>query len=185
VSLPASHLSAEAIAASADGLLGRGAKARADRHLAACAECRAAVREQREAVFALRTAPAPQPPGDLLDRLRNLPATTPLCTPPIALDPQGRPQFPAYGTSMEAMQSAAQPSRAGRVARTGTLGLVAAAAAVLTAGTVAAGAAAALDSTPVPGSGAAVTPSPSRGPAPAQMMFVRPAVDSGPGPLGR
>jgi hypothetical protein len=83
------HLSDEAVAAFADGVLGGLARERAARHVGGCAECRAAVRVQREAAFALRAAPAPQPPAELFDRLRALPLTTPLTTLPTAIAADG------------------------------------------------------------------------------------------------
>jgi anti-sigma factor RsiW len=70
MNLPVEHLSDEAVAAFADGALADGARARAARHVAECAECAHAVAVQREAVWALRAAPAPALPGDLLERLR-------------------------------------------------------------------------------------------------------------------
>jgi anti-sigma factor RsiW len=72
------HLSDEAVAAFADGVLGGLARDRAARHVTGCAECRAAVRVQREAALALRTASAPHAPAELFDRLRALPLTTEL-----------------------------------------------------------------------------------------------------------
>ena len=96
--LPGQHLSDEAIAAFADAVLTRQAHDRAQRHLAGCPECARAVAEQREAVFALRAAPAPALPIGLLDRLRAVPVTTPLPQVPLALDPSGAAVFPAYGT---------------------------------------------------------------------------------------
>ena len=85
------HLSDEAVAAFADGVLNGHARERAARHVNACAECRHAVRVQREAAYALRAAGAPQPPSDLLDRLRTVPLTTPLGAIPTAVDPDGTP----------------------------------------------------------------------------------------------
>lgn len=66
------HLSDEAVAAAADGVLTRHARDRATKHLADCAECAQAVRVQREAAWALRTAPSPHLPSELLDRLRTV-----------------------------------------------------------------------------------------------------------------
>jgi hypothetical protein len=84
------HLSDEAVAAFADGVLAGHARDRACRHLNECAECRLAVQEQRAAAAALRTAPAPSLPTNLLDRLRTLPLTTPLPpAPPQAIGPDG------------------------------------------------------------------------------------------------
>jgi hypothetical protein len=84
-----SHLSDEAVAAFADGVLSGHARERALRHVDSCAECRQAVQVQREAVLALRAARAPQASGALLDRLRELPQTTPLTTLPTAIGPDG------------------------------------------------------------------------------------------------
>ncbi len=72
------HLSDEAIAAFADGVLRGHARERAARHTESCGECAQAVRVQREAVWALRAAPAPALPTSLADRLRTLPETTEL-----------------------------------------------------------------------------------------------------------
>ncbi len=83
------HLSDEAVAAFADGVLGGHARDRAARHVSACAECRAAVQVQREAVFALRAASAPQVPAALFDRLKAVPLTTSLPTLPTAIASDG------------------------------------------------------------------------------------------------
>src|SRR4051794_31637147 len=83
------HLSDEAVAAFADGVLGGHARDRAARHVSACAECRAAVQVQREAVFALRAASAPHVPAELFDRLKAVPLTTPLPTLPTAIASDG------------------------------------------------------------------------------------------------
>ena len=91
------HLSDEAVAACADGVLTGLAKTRAERHCAGCAECADAVRGQREAVLALRTAPAPELPGGLLDRLRGLPQVTPIATPPTVVMPDGTPMLSTTG----------------------------------------------------------------------------------------
>jgi Putative zinc-finger len=95
---PSQHLSDEAIAAFADGVLGPVARDRARRHLDGCGECAWAVSVQREAAFALRSAPLPALPTGLVDRLRAVPVTTPLPDPPLALDPTGAAVFPAFGT---------------------------------------------------------------------------------------
>jgi hypothetical protein len=90
------HLSDEALAAFADNVLTGLARERALRHTKVCAECRHAVAVQREAVWALRAAPAPALPGGLLDRLRGLPETTPITTPvPSAVAPDGRAMLSA------------------------------------------------------------------------------------------
>jgi anti-sigma factor RsiW len=91
------HLSDEAVAAFADGVLSGHARDRACRHLNECAECRLAVKEQREAAAVLRAAAAPALPTNLLDRLRTLPQTTPLPPPPPeAIDPDGNPVLPTF-----------------------------------------------------------------------------------------
>jgi anti-sigma factor RsiW len=83
------HLSDEAVAAFADGVLTGHARERATRHINSCGECRHAVNVQREAAFALRAAAAPPLPSALLDRLRTVPQTTPISTLPTALGPDG------------------------------------------------------------------------------------------------
>ena len=87
------HLSDEAIAAFADGVLSGHARERAARHTMACAECNYAVAVQREAVWALRAAPAPALPIGLMDRLRGLPETTPITAIPSAISPDGTPML--------------------------------------------------------------------------------------------
>jgi hypothetical protein len=91
------HLSDEAVAAFADGVLSGHARERARRHCAVCPGCNYAVAVQREAVWALRAAPAPSLPSGLLDRLREVPATTPI-TPrvPTAVDNDGTAMFATF-----------------------------------------------------------------------------------------
>lgn len=91
------HLSDEAIAAFADDVLVGGARERARRHTAVCAECNHAVAGQREAVWALRSAPAPALPVGLLARLREVPATTPIRQVPTAVDERGTTMFATFG----------------------------------------------------------------------------------------
>jgi anti-sigma factor RsiW len=91
--LSTQHLSDEAVAACADGVLGATATGRALRHLATCPECAQAVAAQREAVDALRTAPLPSLPTGLLDRLRAVPVTTSLSQPDVAIGPDGSTHF--------------------------------------------------------------------------------------------
>lgn len=108
------HLSDEAVAAFADGVLSGHARERASRHLLACPECAHAVAVQREAVWALRAAPDPALPINLVDRLRAVPSTTPLSTAPAALGPDGSAMFAAFGSigAMGPMGAAALvPSR--------------------------------------------------------------------------
>ena len=96
------HLSDEAVAAYSDGVLRGHARERARRHTADCFECRHAVTEQREAVLALRTAPAPALPTSLLDRLRDVPLTTPIHSVQTALADDGSTMFAAFGTTAAA-----------------------------------------------------------------------------------
>ena len=84
------HLSDEAVAAFADGVLRGHARERAARHTETCAECAYAVQVQREAAWALRAAPAPALPTSLVDRLRLLPDTTSLTALPTVFDDDGR-----------------------------------------------------------------------------------------------
>jgi anti-sigma factor RsiW len=93
------HLSDEAVAAFADDVLSGHARERARRHTASCPECNHAVAVQREAVWALRAAPAPSLPSGLLDRLRDVPATTPLARIPTHVDENGTTMFPAFGAA--------------------------------------------------------------------------------------
>ena len=87
------HLSDEAVAAFADDVLTGLARERARRHTAGCPECNHAVAVQREAVWALRAAPAPSLPIGLLDRLRDVPATTPIRHVPTHVDEHGTTMF--------------------------------------------------------------------------------------------
>lgn len=103
------HLSDEAVAAFADGVLSGHARERAGRHTAACSECARAVRVQREAVLALRAAPAPDLPSGLLDRLRSVPATTPIRAFSTAVAPDGSAVFAAFGTVPGASLGAPEP----------------------------------------------------------------------------
>jgi anti-sigma factor RsiW len=134
MNLPVQHLSDEALAAFADGALTDGARARAARHVAECAECAHAVAVQREAVWALRAAPVPALPGDLLERLRAVPSTTPLNGQPIAIDSDGSAVFPAFGTAAFAEPSDDRAEMSQRRAR--PYGLLTAAAAVIALGAV-------------------------------------------------
>ena len=94
------HLSEDAVAAFADGVLSAAAASRAQRHCAECAECADAVRGQREAAMMLRTAQAPALPSGLLDRLAGLPMSAPLPPPrgglPTVLGADGKPVFVAH-----------------------------------------------------------------------------------------
>jgi anti-sigma factor RsiW len=75
VHIPESHLAQEAIAALVDGELPAGPAGRAARHLTGCAQCRMAVRAQREAKAALHEAADVALPGDLMSRLCAIPFT--------------------------------------------------------------------------------------------------------------
>lgn len=111
------HLSDEAIAAFADGVLSGHARERASRHAAGCPECAYAVAVQREAVWALRAAPAPPLPSGLLDRLRSVPSTTPINVVPTTIGPDGSAMFAAFGTMTSAapVQEPRDPGRQHRV----------------------------------------------------------------------
>jgi anti-sigma factor RsiW len=91
------HLSDEAVAAFADGVLTGHARERAVRHVNACPECRQAVRVQREAAFALRSACAPQLPVGLVDRLRTVPLTTPIPSVPSTVTSDGTAMMSTVG----------------------------------------------------------------------------------------
>lgn len=93
------HLSEDAVAAFADGVLSASATARARRHCAECAECAQAVRAQREAALLLRAASCPSASADLLSRLASVPMSAPLpprSGPPTVLGADGMPMFRAY-----------------------------------------------------------------------------------------
>jgi anti-sigma factor RsiW len=105
------HLSDEAVAAFADDVLTGFARERASRHVARCPECAYAVAVQREAIWALRSAPAPPLPSGLLDRLRQVPLETPIESLPLAVDPDGRPGFATFMPMTAAAFLAPQPER--------------------------------------------------------------------------
>jgi hypothetical protein len=127
------HLSDEAVAAFADGVLSGTARERAGRHCAECAECNHAVAVQREAVWALRAAPAPALSSDLLDRLRNVPATTPIRTVPTMVDPDGTMMFASFGAAAALVP---QPRRERHLRPFVSTTAVMAVAAAITAGSV-------------------------------------------------
>lgn len=102
------HLSDEAVAAFADGVLSGHARDRAARHASGCPECAHAVAVQREAVWALRAAPAPSLPIGLVDRLRSVPITTPVTNIPSAFDEDGSALLSTY---MPMTAAALVPSR--------------------------------------------------------------------------
>jgi anti-sigma factor RsiW len=175
-SLPAQHLSDEAIAAFADGALGNGARGRAARHVGQCAECAHAVAVQREAVWALRAAPVPALPGGLLERLRAVPSTTPLDGRPIALDDDGSAVFPAFGTAafVEPQTNTREAGEHSHDRRMRPYGLLTAAAAVVMLGAVGGTVAATSDAGPsVPAPNAPVRVQPAGGSS--VDLFVEPA----------
>lgn len=138
-----SHLSEEAVAACADGVLSGGASDRASRHIANCPECAHAVKVQREAAWALRAAPAPALPTGLVERLRDVPQTTPIRTVPAGLAADGTPTLPSISSPSSPFDFA--PMAAFVPAAGGSTGhrnrtVAAAAAAVALAGALAAGA---------------------------------------------
>lgn len=113
------HLSDEAVAAFADDVLVGHARQRARHHTAVCPECNHAVAVQREAVWALRAAPAPALPMGLLDRLRDVPVTTPIRSVPTHVDEHGMTMFASFAAPAAAFvssssESASAPSRRGR-----------------------------------------------------------------------
>jgi hypothetical protein len=129
------HLSDEAVAAYADGVLGGLARDRAARHVSSCAECRSAVRVQREAVLALRAAAAPQAPAALFDRLRAVPLTTPLTTLPTAIASDGSTMLATF--SPAAALAPEERAGNGRMRPYATTAAVVALAGALAAGSVA------------------------------------------------
>jgi len=78
VTLPDVHLAEEALAAYVDGVLAPSARCRAERHLWACPECRAAMEAEREAKVLITAAPDPELPRGLLARLLDVPMTADL-----------------------------------------------------------------------------------------------------------
>jgi anti-sigma factor RsiW len=105
------HLSDEAVAAFADGVLTGRARERAARHLDSCAECRQAVKTQREAALALRHAAAPPLPTGLLDKLRTVPQTTPITTLPTAVAPDGSTMLSTFAPMAALVPPPAQKRR--------------------------------------------------------------------------
>jgi anti-sigma factor RsiW len=130
------HLSDEAVAAFADGVLTGHARERATRHINGCTECRLAVTEQREAASALRTAAAPPLPSALLDRLRNVPQTTPITSLPTVLDADGTTLLSTFAP-MAALVPVESPRGGHRLRPFVTTAAIVAMAGALTAGSVA------------------------------------------------
>jgi hypothetical protein len=109
------HLSDEAVAAFADDVLTGHPRQRARRHTAECPECNHAVAVQREAVWALRAAPAPALPTGLLDRLRDVPVTTPIRHVPTHVDEHGIAMFASFAAPAAAFVAPQPPAgRRGR-----------------------------------------------------------------------
>ncbi|HEV2888236.1 MAG TPA: hypothetical protein VGX49_15100 [Jatrophihabitans sp.] len=138
------HLSEDAVAAFADGVLSAAAASRARRHCAECVECADAVRGQRETAMMLRAAQAPALPSGLLDRLGRVPMSTPLPPPrgglPTVLSADGTAMFVAHDVhkASQAAPAAEHAEGPGRpVHRRGALPVtvLASAAAVVAAGT--------------------------------------------------
>lgn len=145
------HLSDEAVAAFADGVLSGHARDRAGRHTAGCAECAHAVKVQREAVWALRAAVAPPLPTSLLDRLRTVPQTTEITTLPTVLAPDGSTMLATFAPVAAFVPS--PPHRATHRTRP----IVTTAAVVALAGALTAGSVAQQVATPAqPGTGSTV-----------------------------
>jgi hypothetical protein len=128
------HLSDEAVAAFADGVLGGLARERARRHTASCAECANAVQGQREAAYALRAAGPPSLPGGLLERLRAVPETTPVTLPPTVVGPDGSTMLATFASAAAFVP----PSHAARTTRRNPM--ITGAAVVALTGVLAAGA---------------------------------------------
>jgi anti-sigma factor RsiW len=106
------HLSDEAVAAFADGVLRGPARERATRHTEKCRECRYAVKVQREAAWALRAAPTPALPVGLFERLQSVPQTTPIASTPTVIAPDGSTML----STMAPMAALVPPKRQSRKA---------------------------------------------------------------------
>jgi len=83
------HLALEAVVAYADGELSPGAEARAIAHLNTCPQCSFDVAAQLEAKTLLVGTGGPELPGGLLSRLQQIPFTTDLQLPGMALAMHG------------------------------------------------------------------------------------------------
>jgi anti-sigma factor RsiW len=129
------HLSDEAIAAIADDVLTGHARERARRHISRCPECNYAVAVQREAVWALRAAPAPSLPSGLMDRLRDVPVTTPVTRVPTTVDDNGTAMFATVAAPAAALVPT-KPADRTRRSRALTVAVASAAAVTVIAGGV-------------------------------------------------
>jgi hypothetical protein len=125
------HLSDEAIAAFADDVLSGHARERARRHTASCADCNYAVAVQREAVWALRSAAAPSLPSGLLERLRDVPATTPIRRMPTVIDEDGTAMFATLAAPAAALVPPTRPPAKSRTRRVRPVAMTAASFAVV------------------------------------------------------
>jgi hypothetical protein len=109
------HLSEDAVAAFADGVLSSSAAARAQRHCTECRECAQAVRVQRETALMLRTSSSPSLPAGLMDRLAGLPMSAPLPPPrgglPTALGSDGVPVFVTHRSAPPTGEAAGEAHR--------------------------------------------------------------------------
>ena len=187
MSLSVQHLSDEAVAAFADGALGAGGRERAVKHLGECPECTYAVAVQREAVWALRAAPAPALPLGLMDRLRAVPSTTPLTTLPLALTADGQPAFRAHSTHTDGGRGLPMPMSIQARRRTGHIAMLTVAAAAVAMGVAASssGATGAIAGTSQPGTSPAVAPAVFTPPGLTNVDFDPTLLRSGSGSAGR
>jgi hypothetical protein len=133
----AQHLSDEAVAAFADGVLVGHSRERAAKHVNACAECREAVRVQREAAMALRAAPPPALPAALAARLRSVPQTTPINSLPTVVGPDGSAMLATFGSAAAFVPGPPRTHSGRRAKPIVTTAAVVALAGALTAGSVA------------------------------------------------
>lgn len=140
------HLSDEAVAACADGVLSGHARERATKHVNGCAECRHAVRVQREAAWALRAAPAPALPAELAARLRSVPQTTSIRALPTVVAPDGSTMLATFAPV--AAFVGPQPSRTTATTVHRSRPFITTAAVVALAGALAAGSVARATETP-------------------------------------
>ncbi|HEX2904770.1 MAG TPA: hypothetical protein VHO01_15060 [Jatrophihabitans sp.] len=164
------HLSEDAVAAFADGVLSDAATVRARKHCIECAECADAVRVQRETAMMLRCSSSPSAPAGLIDRLTHLPQSAPIPPPnsglPTALGADGIPVFVAHNPPARKRPEPPEPGKAEdrhfhpRRALL-PVGILASAAAVVAAGTL--------------GGNATAAPQPGE---PQQPAAVRPVADT-------